>query len=61
MKDTQLPGTGYCLGPVINIELAIDAGCVGLDGTWSYNELAGNFLVSPAQRHEIKNFQLTLA
>ena len=30
----DLPGTGCRLGPVGNIELAIDTGCVGFDSAW---------------------------
>ena len=57
----ELPGTGDCLGPVGDVELAVDAGRVGFDGAWGYDELPGDLLVGPAQGHEVENFHLTLA
>jgi len=36
-KDTQLAGAGDCLGPIGDIELAIDTGRVGFDGTRRHN------------------------
>ena len=54
-----MPGTGDRLGAIGNIELAIDTGCVGFDGSRSHDELPGDILVGPAQGHELENFQLT--
>ena len=60
-EDAALPGTGDCLSPVGDVELAIDTGRVGFDGARGYNELPGDLLVGSAQGHEVENFQLTLA
>ena len=58
-KDTQLPGMGNCLGPVGNVQLAIDTGRVGFDGAPGYDKLPGDLLVGPAQGYEMEHFQLT--
>ena len=60
-EDAELPGAGDCLGPVGDVQLAIDTGRVGFDGARGHNELPGDLLVGPAQGHEMENFQLTLA
>ncbi len=58
-KDTQLPGVGNCLGPVGDVQLAIDTGRVGFDGAPGYDKLPGDLLVGPAQGYEMEHFQLT--
>ena len=61
MKDTELPGARYRLGPVGDIELAIDTGRVGFDSAPGHNKLLGDLLVGFAQGHEVKNFKLARA
>ena len=56
-----MPGASDGFGPVGDVELAVDAGRVGFNGAWGHDELPGNLLVGPAQSHEVKNFQLSLA
>ncbi len=56
-----MPGARHGLGPVGDVQLAIDTGCVSLDSAGGYKELPGDFLVGAAQGDEVENFQLTLA
>ena len=60
-EDAKLPGAGHCFGPVGDVELAVDAGRVRLDGARGDDELLRDLLVGPAQGDELEHFQLTLA
>ncbi len=57
-EDAKLPGACDCLGPVGDVQLAIDTGCVGFDGARGYDELPGDLLVGLAQGDEVEHFQL---
>ena len=59
-EDTELPSARHRLGPIGDIELAVDTGSVGLDGARGHNELSCDLLVGLAQGHEVENFQLAL-
>lgn len=61
MEDAELPGARRCLGPVNDIQLAIDTGCVSFYGTWGNDQLPGDLLVGSALGDELENFQLALA
>jgi hypothetical protein len=60
-EDTDLPGSRHRFGPVGDIELAVDTGCMGFDGTRCDNELPGDLLVGSTQGHELENLQFALA
>ena len=60
-EDTELPGARHRLGPVGDVQLAVNTGRVGLDGAWGHKELLGDLLVGPAQGYEVENLQFTLA
>jgi hypothetical protein len=60
-EETELSGARHRLGPVSDVQLAIDMGCMGFDGTPGYNELSGDFLVGSAQGNEVEDLALTLA
>jgi len=55
-EDTELPGARHRLGPVGDVELAIDTGCVGFDGARGYDELLGDLAVGSAQGDEVEDF-----
>ena len=60
-ENPKEPGTGDRLGPIGDVEFTVDAGRVGFNGPWRYDELPGDLLVGPAKGHEMEYFQLTLA
>ena len=61
MEDADLPGARHRLGPVGNIELSVDAGCVGFDRARGYNQLPGNLLIGTTQGEMMEDFELALA
>ncbi len=60
-EDTELPGARHRLSPVGDVELAIDTGRVGFDGTPGYDELPGDLLIGAPQGNQVEDLQLTLA
>ena len=47
-EDAELPGARRRFGPVGNVQLAIDAGRVGLDRARCHDQLPGDLLVGHA-------------
>lgn len=60
-KNAELPCARHRFGPVGDIQLAIDIGCVSLDGTPRHDELLGDLLIGLAQGNQVENFQLAPA
>lgn len=56
-----MSGTRRCLGPVRHIQLAVDAGGMGLNSTWGDNKLPGDLLVGLPHCKQAENLQLTPA
>ena len=61
MEDAELPGARRRLGPVNDLQLAIDTGGVSFYGTRRYDQLPGDLLVGSALGYELENFQLARA
>ena len=53
-----MPGAGYSFGAVIDVQLTIDVGGVGLDGPLGHDELPRYLSVGFALRHELQHFHL---